>query len=701
MAVFRYKAFVSYSWSDAKWGQWLHHAIETYRTPKALIGKDGRHGPVPARLHPLFKDREEEAAGASIGDAVEEALANSEFLIVVCSPNSAKSQWVNHEIAWFKTHRDPENVLTLIVGGEPGATHMPGREDEECFPKALTHRVDADMGLTDEAMQAPLAADARETGDGKRGAKLKIAAALLGVGLDDLVRRDDRRRARLRIAATAASVSIAAVMSVLAWSATIARDEAVFQRNESQQLTEFMLTDLRGRLDEVGRLDILETVGKRLMASYDKQDLTKLDSDALGRRARVQLLLGEIENSRGNLSGALKTYQAAAATTGELLARDPDEPQRMFDHAQSQYWVGYIAWQRGDLDTAKRQFQSYDRLADGLLSADAAKIEWQREKSYAQSNLGTVASDRGDLEAARAHFTKSLEIDRLHYERNRASADAVIQYGTTLSWLAQVESRRFDFARSEALYGEGVQLFEKATTVDPKDQSLKLELAVITRHQATALLDLGNMRMAVAQADRAIERAKALSLNEPSNVTLSEYLAYALLSRARIASAKDDIVTANRFAQSGLSTLTKLGTLGNEQTSVQANLADSARLVLAKSALVRGQKREAQSLYADASTAAAKRGLGAAGSLDILAFTTANAGLAKLTGDRRHWQAIINAVERASGKPHALSSMEYGRALINTGKREKGLSILGRLQGAGYRHPEFTAVMSRLEREAR
>jgi hypothetical protein len=112
---------------------------------------------------------------------------------------------------------------------------------------------------------------------------------LLGVGLDELVRRDDRRRARFRIAATTASLAIAAVMSVLAWSATVARNEALFQRNEAQDLTEFMLTDLRGRLDEVGRLDILETVGSRLMTSYDRQDLAALDADALGRRARVVL----------------------------------------------------------------------------------------------------------------------------------------------------------------------------------------------------------------------------------------------------------------------------------------------------------------------------------------------------------------------------------------------------------------------------
>ena len=154
MTAFRYKAFVSYSWADATWGNWLQKAIETYRAPSALVGKEGALGPVPARLHPLFKDREEEAAGASIGAAVETALAASEFLIVVCSPNSAKSKWVDREVAWFKTHRDPAKVLALIVDGEPGGG------ERECFPRALTHHIAPDLTMTDQAEDAPLAADA-------------------------------------------------------------------------------------------------------------------------------------------------------------------------------------------------------------------------------------------------------------------------------------------------------------------------------------------------------------------------------------------------------------------------------------------------------------------------------------------------------------------------------------------------------------
>ncbi|HBK91078.1 MAG TPA: hypothetical protein DDZ68_05350, partial [Parvularcula sp.] len=221
--VKRYKAFISYSWADKEWGAWAHKALETYATPKPLAGKPGLHGPVPARLTPIFKDREEEAAGAGITASIEAAMAASDFLIVICSPTSAQSKWVNHEIAWFKTRRDPSRVLALVVDGEPGASFIPGREAEECFPKALLYKIGPDLQPTDEKEDVPLAADARKAGDGKRVAKLKLAAAMLGLGLDDLVRREERRRAVRRRLVTAALAVFSVWMTGNTWFAITQR----------------------------------------------------------------------------------------------------------------------------------------------------------------------------------------------------------------------------------------------------------------------------------------------------------------------------------------------------------------------------------------------------------------------------------------------------------------------------------------------
>jgi eukaryotic-like serine/threonine-protein kinase len=85
-----------------------------------------------------------------------------------------------------------DRILCLNVDGEPHASDLPGREEEECFPPALRFRVGPDGNLSD-ARTEPIAADAREGRDGKRRAKLKLIAGLLGVGFDLLRRREQQR----------------------------------------------------------------------------------------------------------------------------------------------------------------------------------------------------------------------------------------------------------------------------------------------------------------------------------------------------------------------------------------------------------------------------------------------------------------------------------------------------------------------------
>jgi tetratricopeptide (TPR) repeat protein len=451
----RYKAFISYSWADRAWGEWLHRTLETYRAPKGVA--DGQ------TLHPIFKDREEEAAGGSVGAAIEAALEASEFLIVICSPRSAKSTWVNREVAWFKTHKDKGRVLALIVDGEPGAGTTPGREGEECFPKTLTMKVGADLQPTEEWEDAPLAADARAEGDGRRGAKLKLAAALLGVGLDALVRRDERRRTirrRWAMSGMAAGMATLASLSLYAFTqrdaAVVARNDAVKARDDAEGIIELILTDLKSDLEGFGTLKSVTAIGNRAIGYYEGQDVKALTPDQLGRRARVLLMLGEADNKRGDLTAALARYETAAATTSEQLARDPENAQRIFDHAQSVFWVGYIAWQRGDHAKAKEQFTEYHRLATRLVEIDPENDDWQAELEYSYSNLGTLAMDEGAAAEAEGWFRKSLEVSSRLLEKNPDYIDRVLAVGQSYQWLADALHRQAKLVLARATRREEI-----------------------------------------------------------------------------------------------------------------------------------------------------------------------------------------------------------------------------------------------------
>jgi hypothetical protein len=196
---FKCRAFLSYSHRDKAWGKWLHAALEGYRIDKDLVGRD-TPGPVPRTLRPIFRDREDFSAGPSLTSQTLAALEASQFLIVICSPNAAQSKYVNEEVRRFKMLDRANEVIPVIADGEPGD---PARE---CFPPALRFKVGVDGRITDER-EEPIAADARAQGDGKEIAKQKMVAGLLGLGLDEIVRRAERLRKRRKAPSTPGSSS--------------------------------------------------------------------------------------------------------------------------------------------------------------------------------------------------------------------------------------------------------------------------------------------------------------------------------------------------------------------------------------------------------------------------------------------------------------------------------------------------------------
>jgi hypothetical protein len=133
----KYWAFLSYSHRDARWGAWLHKALESYRPPKQLVGTTTERGSVPKRLNPVFRDREELASATDLGASIDEALGKSACQIVICSPSSARSRWVNEEILAFKRLGREHRIFCRIIDGEPNASDGPSQAEKECFPPAL------------------------------------------------------------------------------------------------------------------------------------------------------------------------------------------------------------------------------------------------------------------------------------------------------------------------------------------------------------------------------------------------------------------------------------------------------------------------------------------------------------------------------------------------------------------------------------
>jgi len=279
MSEFKYRAFLSYSHRDTAWAKWLHRALEGYRIDKDLVGRSTPVGLVPKTLRPVFRDREDFSAGHSLNEQTTAALLASDFLIAICSPNAARSAYVNEEIRQFKALRGGARVIPIIIDGEPGDT------ERECFPASIRFKLGPDAALTEER-EEPIAADARPEGDGKEIAKQKIVAGLLGLPLDQIMRRAERarkRRNRVRAFAAVAAILILAA-GYLGWSKAV----GFAGRLDSSQLLG-METDSAEDCARASKQAVIDKVAeaRRITFAVKCVRVLSFDVDDLATDARV------------------------------------------------------------------------------------------------------------------------------------------------------------------------------------------------------------------------------------------------------------------------------------------------------------------------------------------------------------------------------------------------------------------------------
>ena len=187
----RYDAFISYRHSDLDKfvAEELHNQLETFKVPKNIANKCNKK-----KINRIFRDKDELPITSNLADPILNALRESEFLIVICSPRLKESLWCKREIENFIEMHGQENVLAVLIEGEP----------KDSFPEELLYRkktITLENGETKEITEAiePLAADVR--GKNKKEIKklikiemLRLLASMLQCNFDDLKQRHKERK---------------------------------------------------------------------------------------------------------------------------------------------------------------------------------------------------------------------------------------------------------------------------------------------------------------------------------------------------------------------------------------------------------------------------------------------------------------------------------------------------------------------------
>ena len=465
---------MSYAHADEAIAARLHKALETYRIPKTLALNADR------KLTPIFRDTAELTAHHDLSEKIREAVNTSRYLIVLCSPAAKSSHWVNEEVRLFrKVHGDPA-ILCVLADGTPATS----------FPPALT-----------DGGREPLAANLAGGRENFRLGVTQLAASMLGVGLDALIQRDSQRRRNKLWLLTASSILFSAVMGGMAFTALKAQNAAELSRSEAEKMVEFMLTDLRRDLDPIGKLDILDNVGKRVADYYDAIPTADMDDDRYAREARARHLLGQVAIDQRRMDKAEVEIQAAHRATRQVLKRNPNDTDAIFAHAQSDYWVGELHYRQKEYSETLPYWTSYNALARQLYAQDEKRIDWLMEAAWGQGNLGSVSNKLKEYPAALAYFEKANDYFDLALNQRPDAPTILREKANALHGAAWAAFNSGARKKSIEYMADTVALYEDLLSASKNDFTLrhdlvhaKIDLSVFKpTYQYNALQDLKNL----------------------------------------------------------------------------------------------------------------------------------------------------------------------------------------------------------------
>lgn len=180
MENFKYFAFISYNSHDTLWGKKLQKKLEHYRMPSMLCSE---HSWPRTPIKPVFFAPTDIQPGG-LSEELQERLRASRHLIVICSPNSAKSTWVGREIEFFHNLGRTKNIHFFIVDGVPHS----GDPDTECFNPVVEK-----LGLPEILGANVHERVHRQPWLNRERAYVQLISKLLGVEFDSIWQRHKRQ----------------------------------------------------------------------------------------------------------------------------------------------------------------------------------------------------------------------------------------------------------------------------------------------------------------------------------------------------------------------------------------------------------------------------------------------------------------------------------------------------------------------------
>jgi tetratricopeptide (TPR) repeat protein len=612
--TFKYRAFLSYSPVDSGVARRVRGRLEGFRVDPELVGCPTRVGPVPETLRPIFCDRHDFFASPSLGSATVAALADSAALLILASPHSVRSRYVDKQIKFFKLRHPERPVIVLIVEGKLDDLERTGSAS------ALRFAVAPDWAGPADAVPRDL-----YESDGFELAIAKVIARLIGLGVWDIYQRTEavrHRGSRICTTVAAAMAVLATASGVLTWQShrnrlALAEFAALAERYKlasptqavapgaKESIAEAITIIAAGAATDPRCAEALEFLKAGKVAEAEPP-LQAAAEDKAMRAAQAGMPAGtQVGKSAKAAAAAYRALASIAAISDPKQARefyakasrlDPSDVVALFRsgwfqqeagqfnlaeatyrrvitsvQASNSEWVlwahfgkGDIERERGHLDDALATYREGRAIAENRAQADPANLGWQYDLVIGNERIGDLLMALGDhagalksYQAQQAVLSRMANSDAVGATTGQGvSAGSDIKAGDRQA--AQDRPAQDHLLDALTLHQASIANMARLAKVNIADAGWQRDLAVTYERVANLLVWQERLPVALNAFSASLAIMDRLARVDPGNAGWQHDLAMSYVRIGEVLAGQHDLPEALKSYQAGLAIADRL-----------------------------------------------------------------------------------------------------------------------------------------------
>lgn len=471
------------------------------------------------------------------------------------------------------------------------------------------------------------------------------------------------------------------------------REMADLRRGQAEELVRFIVGDLHGKLEPVGRLDVLEGAATRALAYFASLEPEEMTGTDLHYNALALAQLGQARDKEGKLPQAIELFKQSVRFGVAATQRDASNEEWQLTLSNAYFWLGDALRRERDVAGTLENFRAYFAISQQLAQRHPDDPKYQAEVSYAHGNLGAAYEAAGDIPRALAEYRIALDLDRDRVRRDPRNEQWQSDVANSANRLGVVLQKLGDFRGARTAFDEDLQSRRRLAQSAPADVRRQRRLAVSLAFAGSLHQSTGDTEQALACYREEAALTASLAANDPTNAdarrnrsVAQSRLAMLLdppagrpLAETATNDLRDLVRTDGRagWRRDLAASLVRVATIrlrGNDLAGARESAEEALRI---GEALVEERPEETQYI----------RILGDA--LLIAAAVDERAGNPPAVQARR-----MRAIAIATTNTHdpSIAALRV-RALLALGRAEEARPLAQKLLDGGYRESEFAAAV--------